>query len=131
MKARSDGHQEMGARDISGCSQTTSSSCTNWLLRLLDTQAQKQGSSLPETSLEGSRAVQEVPADAEALIKHAVEQAPLKVPLQGLREHEALPHAGRGHIQGQDAPVQHANEVVLLAHDAGDDVMLRQVPDQR
>ena len=85
----------------------------------------------PETLLEGLSIPKKARLDAEVLSKHAVQQAPVQVPFQGLGEHEALPQTEtwRAHMQGQDSLVQHANQVVLLAHDSRYNIVLCQVSD--
>ena len=55
----------------------------------------------------------------------------MQVPLQGLGQHELLAQAQAwgAHMQCQHSFVQHPYQVVLLAHDARDHVVLCQVAD--
>ncbi len=74
----------------------------------------------PEPPLQGFCIFQKCRLEPEVLPKHAVQQAPVQVPLQGLSQHELLaqPKAGCAHMQRQHPLVQHPYQVVLLAHDA-------------
>ena len=74
----------------------------------------------PEPPLQGFCILQKRRLQPEVLPKHAVQQAPVQVPLQGLSQHELLaqPKAGCAHMQRQHPLVQHPYQVVLLAHDA-------------
>lgn len=84
----------------------------------------------PETPLQCPSIIKESRLEAEVFSKHAVQKTPMQIPFQGLGEHELLAQAqaGGAHVQRQDTFVQHAYEVVLLAHDARHHIVLCQVP---
>jgi hypothetical protein len=82
----------------------------------------------PETLLQLLRVVHKLWPHVEVVVKHVVEDAEEEVPLQGFCKHEMASGAWQGNMQGENALVQHANEVIILPHDAADNIMLCQVP---
>lgn len=56
---------------------------------------------MPEAALQPGGVVLEVLPDAEVVVQHGVQDAPVQIPLQCLGQHEALAQARNGHIQRQ------------------------------
>ncbi len=83
----------------------------------------------PTEAAHQRRLVRKVGAHAAVLVEERVQHGPVEVPLHHLGQPHAPPQrTGKlRHVQLQHALVEHADQVVLLAHDARADVVRRQV----
>lgn len=81
----------------------------------------------PEAPSQGRYIMNKLRLDPKVRIKHVGKDAEAQVPLQRLGQHKVAAGAGQGHVQRQHSPIQHADQVVVLAHDAAHDVMLCQI----
>mmetsp|Transcript_2717 Transcript_2717/g.10028 ORF Transcript_2717/g.10028 Transcript_2717/m.10028 type:complete len:292 (-) Transcript_2717:188-1063(-) len=79
---------------------------------------QVEGGHRPKPLLQDGHVAQKVPFYGELLVEHEVEDAPIQVPLQGLREHDLVPEARDGVVQRKHVFVQHADKVILFPHNA-------------
>lgn len=79
----------------------------------------------PEAALQAGGVILEVLPDAEVVVEHGVQHAPVQVPLQRLGQHEALAQPRNGDIQRQHSlPDQHLLQNSPVIHSAGN-IMLR------